>query len=73
MINGTVKLADLGLSRTLEVSKAVAQSFVGVRLSRRVVDGLFHANRKPQTRGYLAPVSTRSEPYQEASLTIRKF
>jgi len=30
MPNGMVKLADFGLSRTLEISQAVAQSFVGV-------------------------------------------
>ena len=32
MANGTVKLADFGLSKTLQVSQAVAQSFVGVSL-----------------------------------------
>jgi hypothetical protein len=44
MTNGMVKLADFGLSRTLEVSQAVAQSFVGVCLSRQQVYGLSNAN-----------------------------
>jgi hypothetical protein len=39
MTNGMVKLADFGLSRTLEVSQAVAQSFVGVCRSRQLVYG----------------------------------
>jgi len=56
----------------LEVSQAVAQSFVGVCLSRQMVYGYVYADRTFQTRGYLAPVSTCSDPYLEASLTIRK-
>ena len=44
MPNGMVKLADFGLSRTLDISQAVAQSFVGVSLSRRQVSGLINAD-----------------------------
>jgi serine/threonine protein kinase len=61
MTNGMVRLADFGLSRTLEVSHAVAQSFVGVCLSRQLVYGCIYANCTPQTRGYLAPISTCSD------------
>jgi len=44
MPNGMVKLADFGLSRTLQISQAVAQSFVGVSLSRHQVSGLINAD-----------------------------
>jgi len=63
MTNGMVKLADFGLSRTLEVSQAVAQSFVGVCLSRQMVYGYVYADHTFQTRGYLAPVSTCCDSY----------
>lgn len=41
MANGMVKLADFGLGKTLNVSQAVAQSFVGVRCfdANRVISG----------------------------------
>jgi hypothetical protein len=44
MANGTVKLADFGLSKTLEVHQAVAQSFVGVSLQRQVMHEISQAN-----------------------------
>jgi serine/threonine protein kinase len=43
MTNGMVKLADFGLSKTLKVSQAVAQSFVGVSVSQQLVRGVVSA------------------------------
>ena len=40
MTNGKVKLADFGLSKTLKVSQAVAQSFVGVSVLQQLVRGV---------------------------------